>query len=181
MDSSKKDPWETAVAASREDAWGELWADLLRFLPHGHGHYSWGNRWRTELLRWTNMKIAAGAVIYPDVTLICPARITIGPNSFINRGCLLSAFGSITIGADTALGYRVQVITETHDYHSSNFAVKTLPVVIGNRVWIGSGAILLPGVTIGDRAVIAAGAVVRTDVEAGCLVGGVPAQELICS
>ncbi len=50
------------------------------------------------------------------------------------------------------------------------------PIHIGNRVWIGAGAIITRGVTIGDGAVIAAGAVVTKDVEENTIVGGVPAK-----
>lgn len=54
--------------------------------------------------------------------------------------------------------------------------VEAAPVVIGQDVWIGMGAILLPGVTIGDGAIVGAGAVVTTDVPAGSVVSGVPAR-----
>jgi maltose O-acetyltransferase len=53
-----------------------------------------------------------------------------------------------------------------------------LPVVIGCDVWIGGGAILLPGVTVGDGAIVAAGAVVSRDVAPGARVAGVPARAL---
>ncbi|MBQ9060107.1 MAG: sugar O-acetyltransferase, partial [Firmicutes bacterium] len=50
------------------------------------------------------------------------------------------------------------------------------PIRIGKKVWIGAGAVITSGVTIGDNAVVAAGAVVNRDVEAGTIVGGVPAK-----
>ena len=54
----------------------------------------------------------------------------------------------------------------------------TAPIHIGRNVWIGAGAMILPGVTIGENAIIAAGAVVNRDVPANMIVGGVPAREL---
>jgi acetyltransferase-like isoleucine patch superfamily enzyme len=54
--------------------------------------------------------------------------------------------------------------------------VATSPVVIGNDVWIGANAVILPGVTIGSHAVVAAGAVVTKDVPGNCIVAGVPAK-----
>jgi maltose O-acetyltransferase len=50
------------------------------------------------------------------------------------------------------------------------------PIVLGNDVWIGMGAIILPGVTIGDGAIVGAGAVVTSDVAPGTVVRGVPAR-----
>lgn len=55
---------------------------------------------------------------------------------------------------------------------------RTARVIIGNDVWIGHAAILLPGVTVGDGAVIAAGAVVSKDVAPYSIVGGVPARQI---
>ncbi len=52
------------------------------------------------------------------------------------------------------------------------------PIVIGNNVWIGAAATILPGVTIGDNAVVAAGAVVSRDVPASTIAAGVPARVL---
>jgi maltose O-acetyltransferase len=57
-------------------------------------------------------------------------------------------------------------------------APEALPITIGNDVWIGMGAIILPGVTLGDGAIVAAGAVVTTDVEVGAIASGVPARLL---
>jgi len=54
--------------------------------------------------------------------------------------------------------------------------VRTAPVTIGRNVWIGRGAVLLPGVTIGDHAVVAAGAIVTKDVPAAAVVAGNPAR-----
>ena len=178
MNDCPTDPWAGARAATRDDAYGELLADLVRHLPRGDGHAGWGNRLRTALLRGAGMVIGADSFVYPDVTVICPRRVTLGSNSFLNRGCLLSAYGGISIGNNTAIGYRVQLITETHDRENGHDHIRTLPVSIGNGVWIASGAIILPGITVGDGAIIAAGAVVTCDVMPGARVGGVPARGL---
>jgi maltose O-acetyltransferase len=73
----------------------------------------------------------------------------------------------------------VHISTATHPLNAkqrTDGLERALPVSIGDRVWIGMGAKILPGVTIGDNAVVAAGAVVVKDVAANTVVAGVPAQ-----
>jgi acetyltransferase-like isoleucine patch superfamily enzyme len=83
---------------------------------------------------------------------------------------------SITIGARCAISWDVQVLDT--DYHELVGSEPTRPVVIGDDVWIGARAVILKGVTIGDGAVVSAGAMVRENVPARALVGGVPARVL---
>lgn len=76
-------------------------------------------------------------------------------------------------------GPNVTVITGTHPISPRLREAKLqydLPVRIGRNVWVGAGAIILPGVTIGDNAVISAGCVVTKDVEANAIVAGVPGR-----
>lgn len=102
-------------------------------------------------------------------------NITIGDNSFINLNCTLLDTGTITIGKNTLIGPDVRIYTAVHakewydrfwEEPDRTMAVKTWtkPVHIGDYVWIGGGAIILPGVSIGNYAVIGAGAVVRESV-----------------
>ena len=74
------------------------------------------------------------------------------------------------------IGHRVVLATLDHDLNPYDRHLLCAPIHIGNRVWIGAGAIITRGVTIGDGAVIAAGAVVTKDVEENTIVGGVPAK-----
>ena len=84
-----------------------------------------------------------------------------------------------TIGNGTLIGHNVVLATINH-HLSPQYNRKNLykPITIGNKVWIGSNATILQGVTIGDWSVVAAGAVVTKDVPDYTVVGGVPAKFL---
>lgn len=106
-------------------------------------------------------------------------NITIEKNVFINSGCHFQDQGGIEIGDGTLIGHNVVLATinhaiAPHEKRKNYYA----PIKIGNNVWIGSNATVLPGVTIGDWAVIAAGSVVTKDVAPYTVVGGVPAKEI---
>ena len=95
-------------------------------------------------------------------------------SGFFNYGSEISCAQQITIGDETIFGPRV-CIRDTDDHRLGNGPISA-PINIGNRVWVGTRAIILKGVTIGDGAVIAAGSVITKDVPARSLVGGLPAR-----
>jgi len=88
--------------------------------------------------------------------------------------------GGISIGNDVMIGPKVNLVSAGHPTEPAqrrNGIVKQ-PIAIGNNVWIGAAATILPGVTIGENAVVAAGAVVSRDVPANTIAAGVPARVL---
>ena len=106
-------------------------------------------------------------------------RLTIGHATNVNGlGTRLLCAQEVTIGAHCTLSWDVQVLD--NDFHALTVdgveRPSVAPVRIGDRVWIGTRAVVLKGVTVGDGAVIAAGAVVHDDVPAGAVVAGVPAR-----
>lgn len=104
-------------------------------------------------------------------------NIHLGKNVFINAGCKFQDQGGIYIGDDVLIGHNVVMATLNHDEDPEKRAnLIAAPINIGDKVWIGSNATILPGVTIGDGAIIAAGAVVTKDVEEKSIVAGVPAK-----
>jgi acetyltransferase-like isoleucine patch superfamily enzyme len=75
------------------------------------------------------------------------------------------------------IGPQVKLVTENHPVHPSNRKSLDLKSIhIGKNVWLGAGAIILPGVTVGENSIVAAGAVVTKDVPSNTIVGGVPAK-----
>jgi maltose O-acetyltransferase len=106
-------------------------------------------------------------------------KVHFGERNVINFGCLLDGRKfQIRTGSDVSIGPEASILTLGHDPHSPDFSDRGGDVVIGNRVWIGYRAIILPGVTIGDGAVIGAGAVVTKDVEQFAIVAGNPARKI---
>ncbi|GAA4174859.1 acyltransferase [Gryllotalpicola koreensis] len=105
------------------------------------------------------------------------SRTAIGVRNFLHGG------GGIDIGDDCLLGPDVAVLSENHIADDLDVPIraqgeKRARVVIEDDVWLGAKAVVLAGVTIGRGAIVAAGAVVTKDVEAGAIVGGVPAREI---
>jgi len=106
-------------------------------------------------------------------------RLTLGHGTNVNGlGTRLLCAQEITVGAHCTLSWDVQVLD--NDFHTITVdgaeRPSVAPVRIGDRVWVGTRAVVLKGVTIGDGAVVAAGAVVTSDVPAGSVVAGVPAR-----
>ncbi|SFE18159.1 sugar O-acetyltransferase [Roseivivax sediminis] len=141
-----------------------------------------GDDGREEILRALlgalGEKVAIRAPVYVDYGY----NIRIGSGVFVNYGCYLLDAGPITIGDGCDIGPYVQILTADHprDPEARKAELETTrPVTIGRDVWLGAGAILLPGVSIGDEAIVGAGAVVTRDVGPGTTVGGNPARPLV--
>ena len=107
-------------------------------------------------------------------------NIHLGKNVFINAGCKFQDQGGIYIGDDVLIGHNVVMATLNHDENPKNRAnLIAAPIRIGNKVWIGSNATILPGKAIHSAAVVGAGAVVTKDVETQTTVAGVPARKIV--
>lgn len=109
------------------------------------------------------------------------AKIEIGDDVVISRGTHIVAHSGIKIGSGTMIGEYSSIRDGNHRRDSATGSIRetghdTAPISIGNRVWIGRGAMILPGITIGDGATVGANAVVTRNVPAGVLVAGVPAK-----
>jgi maltose O-acetyltransferase len=99
----------------------------------------------------------------------------------MNFGCVLLDVAAIEIGDGCQIGPSVQILTADHprDPEMRRRGLESgKPIRIGRNVWIGGGAIVLPGVTVGDDAIIGAGSVVTRNVAAGATVVGNPARRL---
>ena len=104
--------------------------------------------------------------------------IRIGAHTVVNAGCHLDGRGGLTIGDNVSVSPGTWVITDEHDINDPRFPEVLAPVTIEDYVFIGSKAMVLPGVRIGRGAVIGAGAVVTRDVAPLQIVAGIPAREI---
>lgn len=106
------------------------------------------------------------------------ARFEMGPGSFIHHNSTVTCLERVTMGSDCIVSWNCNIIDA--DHHElvvpGKQRPRSQPVVFGDHVWIGTGVVVLPGVTIGEGAAVAAGSVVVADVPPGTLVGGNPAR-----
>jgi maltose O-acetyltransferase len=120
-----------------------------------------------------------GAYIKPPLFVDYGEHISVGARTFANYNLVALDVAPITIGADCQIGPNVQLLTPTHPTDSQPRRDKleaARPITIGDNVWLGGGAIVLPGVTIGENTVIGAGAVVSRDMPANAVAVGNPAR-----
>jgi maltose O-acetyltransferase len=134
---------------------------------------------RRAILAERLAQVGAGAVIRPPFHCDYGYNIAIGDGVFLNYGCIVLDVVAVTIGDATQIGPGVQILTADHPRDPAARATGAewgRPIAIGRNVWIGGGALILPGVTIGDDAIVGAGSVVTRDVAPGATVAGNPAR-----
>jgi maltose O-acetyltransferase len=123
--------------------------------------------------------LGEGAFIKPPLYVDYGDHISVGARTFANYGLVALDVAPITIGADCQIGPNVQLLTPTHPTDPEPRRDKleaAEPITIGDNVWLGGGAIILPGVSIGENTVIGAGAVVTRDIPANVVAVGNPAR-----
>ena len=120
--------------------------------------------------------IEKGSYIFMGCSFDCTKSLTIKKNSVINAGCRLDARGGIYVGENVSISNEVVILTADHDMDSPDMMGRRKRVTIEDYVWVGTRAMILPGVTVGKGAVIAAGSVVTKDVSPYNVVAGVPAK-----
>lgn len=133
---------------------------------------------RPERIRGARaIRIGDSTAVYEDSWLQTEPGgvLTIGDNVYLGRRVHLHAAGNVTIGDGCYITDEVVISDGEHDRVQPDFVASRGDITIGRNVFIGTGALILGGVTVGDGAVIAARAVVTRDVPAGATVAGIPA------
>ncbi|WP_337251583.1 sugar O-acetyltransferase [Maribacter halichondriae] len=124
---------------------------------------------------------STGKGFYVENPFICDYGYNIhwGENSYANFGCIILDAAPVHIGKNVMLAPAVKIFTATHplEYEARNSGIESAkPVVIGDNVWIGGGAILNPGVSIGNNSVIGSGSVVTKDIPENVVAAGNPCK-----
>jgi acetyltransferase-like isoleucine patch superfamily enzyme len=124
-----------------------------------------------QIRRTGGLQLRMPVVIYDPQNIECGADVAIGEFTHIR------ANGGLRIGSRVMIASHVIITTRSHPVRLPRYAiVEDAPIDIGDDVWIGAGAVILPGVSIGNGAVVAAGAVVSSSVPPHTLVAGIPAK-----
>ena len=164
------DPMDPALVAAREQA-----RDLCQALNATREH---GQEERRRLLR--ALFATGGDSVWMQPPFWCDygSNIELGTRVFFNFNCVVLDVCRVRIGDFSLFGPAVQIYTAMHPLDAERRRREEFgkPVEIGSNVWVGGGAIILPGVRIGSRSVIGAGSVVTRDVPDGVFAAGNPCK-----
>lgn len=153
--------------------------------------------WNIPKRNWLFKKIVAKVdgkpyCVYSPIHLQQGNNLYVGKNFFCNYNCIILDHAKVQIGDNVLIAPNVSILTVSHPMLAEQRIVRNFensfepqkrgdyeliaPVTIGNNVWIATGAIICPGVTIGDNSVIGAGSVVTKDIPPNVFACGVPAK-----
>ena len=136
---------------------------------------------RNDIMKQLFKSVGIKVWIEPDFRCEFGKNISIGNDVYINFGCVILDCGPVTIGNQVLIGPNVGIYDANHALDAQERMDGALipgKISIGNRVWIGGGTIILPGVTIGDDTVIGAGSIVTHDIPSGVVAVGNPCRVL---
>jgi len=156
-----------------------LWFDGILFLCNnvvGHFPSHTVRRWFYRAVM--RFDIGKRAFIFMGAQFDTRDHFKLGDYSTINQGCRLDNRGGLEVGSNVSISADVCILTADHDPQSASFAGRTRSVRIGDYVFVGTRAVILPGVTIARGGVVAAGAVVTKSVAECSIVAGCPAREI---
>ena len=162
---------------------------LLWFI-YIHNYYGYLFQLRKSIKTYIHkiklLEYGSNISIHPSVEIRDHCNISIGDGVSINHGSELYGGGGIVIGEGTMISYYVTILSDSRTFMGAE-PLKSAKrkgerikkkTIIGKDVWIGTKAVIMPGVHIKNHAVVAAGAVITKDVEEWDIVGGNPARKI---
>ena len=168
---------QTACGGAVHRKMHELSQEALRITAEINSSYHEPAELRALMEKLTGQTLDGQFSLFPPFYTDCGKNIHFGKGVFINAGCKFQDQGGIFIGDGCLIGHNTVIATLNHGMLPEERGdLIPAPVRIGTGVWVGSGSIILPGVTIGDHAVIGAGSVVTKDIPANMIAVGNPAR-----
>jgi maltose O-acetyltransferase len=151
----------------------EFWLMILRFIGFIPIHFV-----RKFFYILSGIKMPLNSTIHIGANFFNPSNISIGEDTIIGDHCFLDGRAQLKIGNHVGIASQVLIYNDEHDINSPDYGNSFGPVTIGDYVFIGPRAIILPNIKIGRGAVVAAGAVVTKDIPDFEIWGGVPAKKI---
>lgn len=141
------------------------------------------SRRRARLLRFAGVHAGEGVEIESGFRISGSEDLWLGDGCYLNHDVFIDCVAEVRFGANSGMAQGARIITSHHDIRNPDderleSPTEPRPVVVGERVWIGAGSTVLPGVTIADRCVIAANSLIGKDTESGGVYMGVPARRI---
>ena len=171
------------INAIADDVGAFNWRYILALLLTAVLPVAVGNRLRAYLYRWLGFRIGRGCVFLgaPKIhgSVNAHRLLRIGERCVLNTGVLFDLGAEIALGNDVGVGHEVMFLTHTHalgDAHRRCGPMQSRPIEVGDGAWIGSRAIILPGVRVGRGVVVGAGATVVRDIPDNAMVAAHPAR-----
>jgi len=151
----------------------EFWLMVLRFVGFIPIHFI-----RKIFYIISGVKMPFDSTIHIGANFFNPSNITIGHDTIIGDHCFMDGRAPLKIGSHVGIASQVLIYNDEHDINSLDYGNSFGPVEIGDYVFIGPRAIILPNIKIGKGAVVAAGAVITKDIPDFEIWGGVPAKKI---
>lgn len=150
--------------------WALVWIVFARWTP------KFLNGWRLLLLRVFGAKIEGRPFVFPSAKIYAPFNLELKDGACIGPRADVYSLGKVVLDGGCVLSQDSMLCGGSHDLSKKNLPLLVGDIKVGEEVFVGARALVLPGIVIGDGAVVAAGAVVTKDVEPWTVVGGNPAR-----
>ena len=128
-------------------------------------------------LRLFGAKVGQGVVIKPGVNIKYPWLLKIGNHAWVGENVWIDNLTSVTIADNVVLSQGAMLLTGSHDYKRSTFDLQVSEIILEQGTWIGTKAVVCPGVLCGEHSVLAVGSVATSNLEAYTIYQGNPAVQ----
>jgi galactoside O-acetyltransferase len=147
-------------------------------------HDAASSKIKAGLMRWRGARVGSRVKLWRDVWVDDYRQLALGDDVSVGKSAIFICGGGVTVGDRVMIAHGARIVSSGHRIPDDpaeplRFSgPDAAPIRIEDDAWVGTGAIVLAGVTVGRGAIVAAGAVVTSDVAPGSIVGGVPARVL---